>query len=175
MQEIVYQTEDYVLWSFCIDWIFLIPVYLTSARYLGDQRFSYNQYLTYKLRIGEEQAAASILDIIIEGAGQRISAPFYSQGNPRPGLEVQEYKFRLNEHSNYQWYPQLKAETFISILANITAIKIRATYNPDGKTFKTSYEPEHDKTSKMMCAQRRLRSAWASAQSNQSLRCALIG
>ena len=103
------------------------------ARYLGDQRFSYNQLLTYKLRIGEQQAAASILDIIIEGAGQRISAPFYSQGNPTPGLESQEYKFRLNEHPNYQWYPKLKAETFISILANITAIKIRATYNPDGK------------------------------------------
>ena len=33
------------------------------------------------------------------------------------------------------------------------------------------YEPPHDKTNKMMCAQRRLRSAWASAQSDQSLPC----
>ena len=31
------------------------------------------------------------------------------------------------------------------------------------------YEPVHDKTSKLMCTQRRLRSAWASAQSDQSL------
>ena len=32
-------------------------------------------------------------------------------------------------------------------------------------------EPHHDKTNKMMCAQQRLRSAWASAQSDQSLPC----
>ena len=32
-------------------------------------------------------------------------------------------------------------------------------------------ESPHDKTNKLMCAQRRLRSAWASAQSDQSLRC----
>ena len=32
-------------------------------------------------------------------------------------------------------------------------------------------EPRHDKTNKMSCTQRRLRSAWASAQSDQSLRC----
>ena len=32
-------------------------------------------------------------------------------------------------------------------------------------------EPRHDKTDKMMCTQRRLRSAWASTQSDQSLCC----
>ena len=38
------------------------------------------------------------------------------------------------------------------------------------------YEQPRDKTNKNgMCAQRRLRSAWASAQSDQSLRCALNG
>ena len=39
------------------------------------------------------------------------------------------------------------------------------------------YEPRYDKTNKknVRKAQRRLRSAWASAQSDQSLRCALIG
>ena len=35
------------------------------------------------------------------------------------------------------------------------------------------YEPPHVKTSNMTCAQQRLRSAWASADSDQSLRCAL--
>ena len=40
-----------------------------------------------------------------------------------------------------------------------------------------TFEPRHEKktTTKWMCAQRRLRSAWASAQSDQSLRCALNG
>lgn len=104
---------------------------------MGDQRFSYNQFLSYKLRIGEEgDATPSIVDVVIEGAGQRISAPFYSQRNPTPGLESGEYKFLLNEHADYRWYPQLKSEPFISILANITAIKIRATYNPQGEYLK---------------------------------------
>ena len=35
----------------------------------------------------------------------------------------------------------------------------------------TLNEPRHDKPTKWVCAQRRLRSAWASAQSDQSLRC----
>ena len=34
-------------------------------------------------------------------------------------------------------------------------------------------EPQHDKTNKMTCAPSEDRSAWASAQSDQSLRCAL--
>ena len=33
-----------------------------------------------------------------------------------------------------------------------------------------NFEPVHDKTNKMMCAQRILRSTWASAQSDQSFR-----
>ena len=38
----------------------------------------------------------------------------------------------------------------------------------------SGFEPPHDKTQQNdLCAQRRLRSAWASAQSDQSLRCAL--
>ena len=31
-----------------------------------------------------------------------------------------------------------------------------------------AWDPEHDKTNKMTCAQRILRSAWAAAQSDQS-------
>ena len=44
------------------------------------------------------------------------------------------------------------------------------TANNDGPA-QVLYEPSRDKTNKMTCAQRRHRSAWASAQSNQSLRC----
>ena len=36
-------------------------------------------------------------------------------------------------------------------------------------------EPPRDKTTKWLCAQRRLKSAWTSAQADQSLRCALNG
>lgn len=102
------------------------------ARYLGDQRASYNQYLTFVLRIGEERPRASILDVVLEGAGQRISSAIFGQGNPVPGTENQEYRFRLNENLNYQWTPRLKAQDFIAILSNLTAIKIRATYSAEG-------------------------------------------
>ena len=37
------------------------------------------------------------------------------------------------------------------------------------------FEPQHDKTNKMSVCPARLRSAWASAPSDKSLRCALNG
>ena len=37
------------------------------------------------------------------------------------------------------------------------------------------YEPQHDKPTMWLCAQRRFRSAWTSAQSDQSLHCTLYG
>ena len=50
------------------------------------------------------------------------------------------------------------------------------TKNKDGRE-KLCHEMSHDmsKPTKRVCAQRRLRSAWVSTQSDQSLRCALSG
>ena len=48
-------------------------------------------------------------------------------------LQDQEYKFRLHEHSEYGWSPRLRARDFISLLSNLTAVKIRATYTTEGK------------------------------------------
>ena len=39
----------------------------------------------------------------------------------------------------------------------------------------SKFEPRHDKTNKMSVRPAKLRSAWASAQSDQSFRCALNG
>lgn len=103
-----------------------------SARYLGDQRLSYNQFLTFDLRTGEEEGRASVVDIVLEGSGQRVSSAIFTQGNKMPGIESHNYKFRLNEHPNYQWTPRINSQDFITILANLTAIKIRATYSSGG-------------------------------------------
>ncbi|XP_041371142.1 laminin subunit gamma-1-like [Gigantopelta aegis] len=112
------------------------PIYfLAPGRYLGDQRFSYNQFLRFNLRIGEQNARASIIDVLVEGAGQQISLPIFGGGNPMPAVVGNDFKFRLHEHPDYQWTPRLKAEDLIGILANVTAIKIRATYNPEGVGF----------------------------------------
>ncbi len=56
------------------------------------------------------------------------------QGNPVPNTLDQEFVFRLSEHPDYQWTPRLTAFEFITMLSNLTAIKIRGVYNPGGKS-----------------------------------------
>lgn len=104
-------------------------------RYLGDQRGSYNQFLAFSLRIGEESPRATAIDLSLEGAGLRISLPIFGQGNPLPGIRNQQYKFRLHDDFLMGWTPRLKSKDFISILSNLTSIKIKATYGPEGSGF----------------------------------------
>jgi coxsackievirus/adenovirus receptor len=112
------------------------PVYLIAPdKYLKDQKASYNQFLSFSLRIGEEGPRATVEDIVFEGAGLVISQPIFGQGNPLPSTRTQEYKFRLHEDARYGWAPRLGTKDFISILSNLTALKIRATYTPSGSGF----------------------------------------
>ena len=113
------------------------PVYFSAPeRYLGDQKHSYNQFLTFTLRIGEEGPRATFEDIILEGAGMTISQPIFGQGNPIPSTRSQSYRFRLHEDATlYGWSPRLRAKDFISVLANLTSIKIRGSYVYDGTGF----------------------------------------
>lgn len=103
--------------------------------YLGNQRASYNHYLTFTLRIGAENVRISAHDVILEGAGLRVSVPITEQGNPIPSHKIQNYKFRLHENPNFGWAPQLSAFDFMKILSNLTAVKIKATYSREGKYF----------------------------------------
>lgn len=50
-------------------------------------------------------------------------------------IQDRKYIFRLHEHPEYGWQPRLSSKTFISILSNLTAIKIRGTYYPEGIGF----------------------------------------
>ncbi|XP_013780127.1 laminin subunit gamma-1-like isoform X1 [Limulus polyphemus] len=111
-------------------------VYFSApGRYLGDQKSSYNQFLHFTLRIGDNVPQATVEDIILEGSGLTISQPIFGQGNPLPNVKNQEYRFLLNEHSIYGWNPRIGALDFISILSNLTAIKIKGTYSADGAGF----------------------------------------
>ena len=103
-----------------------------SARYHGDQRFSYNQFLTFDFRVGEDKPRASVFDIIFEGSGKQFHTHIFAQGNNNPQVTVQKYAFRIHENPKYSWGPRLDAVDFIGILANLTAIKIRATYSDKG-------------------------------------------
>lgn len=111
-------------------------IYLIAPeKYLKDQRLSYNQFLSFNLRTGEEGPRATVEDIILEGSGLTISQPIFGQGNPLPSTRTQEYKFRLHEDARYGWAPRLSTKDFISVLSNLTSIKIRATYTPSGSGF----------------------------------------
>ena len=48
---------------------------------------------------------------------------------------MQEYTFRLHEDPSFGWNPTMKASDFMSVLANITAIKIRGSYATQGIGF----------------------------------------
>ncbi len=74
---------------------YLVPFFVPrSARYLGDQRASYNQELRFALRVAEPGgggARPSVEDIVVEGGGAkttRISLSITDQGNPSPTDEV---------------------------------------------------------------------------------------
>lgn len=104
-----------------------------SECYLGNQRSSYNHYLTFSLRIGAENVRISAHDVILEGAGLRVSVPITEQGNPIPSHKVQKYRFRLHEHPSFGWTPQVNAFDFMKILSNLTAIKIKGTFSREGR------------------------------------------
>lgn len=50
-------------------------------------------------------------------------------------MQPQEHRFKLHEHANYGWQPRLSSRAFMSILSNLTAIKIRGTYTHQGRGF----------------------------------------
>ena len=107
--------------------------FLAPDEFLGDQKASYNQYLSFTLRIGETTPQAKWDDVILEGAGKTVTLAIFNQGNKIPSTRAQTYRFRLHEDPNlFGWSPKMRDKDFISILANLTAIKIRATYAREG-------------------------------------------
>ncbi|XP_069688400.1 laminin subunit gamma-1 [Periplaneta americana] len=109
--------------------------FVAPDRFLGDQRASYNQDLTFKLRIGESGPSPTVEDIVLEGASLSITQAIFGQQNPLPSTATQEYKFRLHEHPHYGWQPRLTARDFMSVLSNLTAVHIRGTYTSGGVGF----------------------------------------
>ena len=62
-------------------------------RYLRDQRASYNHYLSFTLQVTEQGPQPTTEDIVLEGAGQRISVAIFSQENKLPSQEVNFISF----------------------------------------------------------------------------------
>lgn len=62
--------------------------FLAPDRYLGDQRASYNQLLTFTLRIGENNPIATAMDIELEGGGGYVRNSIFAQRNLLPNIQV---------------------------------------------------------------------------------------
>ncbi|XP_074027988.1 laminin subunit gamma-1 isoform X2 [Leptinotarsa decemlineata] len=109
--------------------------FVAPRRFLGDQRASYNQKLEFTLRINDNRAVPSAADIILEGGGISVTNTIFSQQNRVPSVQRQKFSFVLHEHPDYGWQPRLSSRAFISLLNNLTSIRIKGIYNYHGEGF----------------------------------------
>lgn len=89
---------------------------------------SYGQSLSFDYRVDRGGRHPSAHDVILEGAGLRITAPLIPLGKTLPCGITKTYTFRLNEHPSSHWSPQLSYFEYRRLLRNLTALWIRATY-----------------------------------------------
>lgn len=105
------------------------PVYLFApAQFLGDQLFSYGQNFSFSLRLDRGVRHPSLSDVILEGAGLRVSTSLGDLRHSVPCGRKIYYSFMLEE---IKWTPHLSPLQFQSLLQNLTAIKIRATFGSE--------------------------------------------
>ncbi|XP_027724386.1 laminin subunit gamma-2 [Vombatus ursinus] len=105
------------------------PIYFVApAKFLGNQQVSYGQSLSFDYRVDRGGRHPSAHDVILEGAGLRVSAPLMPLGKTLPCGITKTYTFKLNEHPSSKWSPQLSYFEYRRLLRNLTALWIRATY-----------------------------------------------
>ncbi|XP_072544361.1 laminin subunit gamma-2 [Salminus brasiliensis] len=114
----------------------VLPVYLMApVQYLGNQVLSYGQTLSFSLRLDRGVRYPSSSDVVLEGAGLKVSASLGNLRNVIPCGRKITYTFRLNELPDSKWKPQLSSTEFQRLLSDLTAIKIRATFGEDGRGY----------------------------------------
>ncbi|XP_021380829.2 laminin subunit gamma-2 [Lonchura striata] len=105
------------------------PIYFVApAKFLGNQQLSYGQTLSFDYRLDRGGRQPSPHDVVLEGHGLRVTAPFLPQGEVLPCGISQTYTFRLDEHPSSKWSPRLNHFEFRRLLGNLTALWIRATF-----------------------------------------------
>ncbi|XP_014742189.1 PREDICTED: laminin subunit gamma-2 [Sturnus vulgaris] len=105
------------------------PIYFVApAKFLGNQQLSYGQVLSFDYRLDRGGRQPSLHDVVLEGHGLRVTAPFLPQGEVLPCGISQTYTFRLDEHPSNNWSPRLNHFEFRRLLGNLTALWIRATF-----------------------------------------------
>ncbi|XP_071348331.1 laminin subunit gamma-2 [Trachinotus anak] len=113
-----------------------LPVYLYApGPYLGNQLLSYGQNFSFSLRLDRGVRYPSTNDVILEGAGLRVSASLGDLRSIVPCGQKIKYSFRLDEQPSSRWRPQLSSLQFQKLLQSLTAIKIRATFGEKGRGY----------------------------------------
>lgn len=69
-------------------------VAFVSGKFLGNQLLSYGQNLSFSFRVDKRDTRLSAEDIVLEGAGLRVSVPLIAQGNSYPSEDTLKYSFR---------------------------------------------------------------------------------
>lgn len=113
-----------------------LPIYLYApVSYLGNQLLSYGQNFSFSLRLDRGVRHPSTNDVILEGAGLRVSASLGDLRSIVPCGQKISYSFRLDEQPGSRWKPQLSSFQFQTLLQNLTAIKIRGTFGDNGRGY----------------------------------------
>ncbi|KAL6103705.1 lamc1 [Pungitius sinensis] len=113
-----------------------LPVYLYApAPYLGNQLLSYGQNFSFSLRLDRGVRHPSTSDVVLEGGGLRVAASLGDLRSIVPCGQKINYTFRLDEQPGSRWKPQLSAYQFQTLLQNLTAVKIRATFGENGRGY----------------------------------------
>lgn len=83
--------EDFkpLISSFCSS-----PLLPHTAKFLGNQQLSYGQTLSFDYRLDRGGRLPSPHDVILEGGGLRVTAPFLPSGKVLPCGVSQTYTFR---------------------------------------------------------------------------------
>ncbi|EDO36523.1 predicted protein, partial [Nematostella vectensis] len=105
-----------------------------SLVYIGNRRSSYGQTFGFMFRVGTvDGMQVDNGDITIEGeGGLKITTQLTAQGNPKPGVAFQQYRYRLHEDASFGWRPSLTSHDFQRLLTSIKSIKIRMNYADQG-------------------------------------------
>ncbi|XP_074858922.1 laminin subunit gamma-2 [Carettochelys insculpta] len=105
------------------------PIYFTApAKFLGNQLVSYGQTLSFDYRVDRGGRRPSPRDVVLEGAGLRVTAPLLPYGKTLPCGIRKTYTLRLDERPSSGWSPALSYFEYRRLLGNLTALRIRATY-----------------------------------------------
>ncbi|XP_020671039.3 laminin subunit gamma-2 [Pogona vitticeps] len=105
------------------------PIYFVApAKFLGNQQLSYGQTLSFHYRVNRPGRHPSQQDVVLEGAGLKVTAPFTPNGRTLPCRSGKMYTLRLDEHPSSNWSPRLSRAEYHRLIGNLTALQIRATY-----------------------------------------------